>query len=215
MLPDVNPAALRWRRLGAGVVDFTPFLLAVGAVQLALVTMGLVAFERFFGVGIFDPALGTDPVLASHLVGQRATALGATVGMVAWVALQAVVLARRQGSIGKRLFALTAESSDGKSLGGWRAMLREMPRHGLALGVMAGVALAAAPRPAMSAPRLYARVSEWYSPIVSVTIAAPLVVLLLTALAIHLAVDILLLLAGRRSLADRLAQTRISSVAAV
>jgi cytochrome c oxidase subunit 1 len=40
------------------------FLLATPVLTIAL---GLVAFERIFGIGIFDPALGGDPVLFQHL----------------------------------------------------------------------------------------------------------------------------------------------------
>jgi hypothetical protein len=199
MLRAVNLPALRWRRLGAGLVDFTPFILAMGMMLPMLLGMGLLAVESFFGIGIFDPAVGADPVLLTHMAGQQAPAAGTAVVTFAWVALEVLALAGRGRSIGKGLFGLAAESSDGKPLGHSRATLREVPRLGLALAVMVVVAL--------GAPRGFPRGNA--TAIVPTTIAAFVVVLLASALATHLAADIGLLLAGKRSLADRLARTRV------
>lgn len=44
----------------------TALIMLLGTPVLA-VTIGLVAVERFFGVGLFDPALGGDPILFQHL----------------------------------------------------------------------------------------------------------------------------------------------------
>ncbi len=42
-------------------------LIMVLATPVLAVTLGLVAVERLFGVGIFDPAIGGDPLLFQHL----------------------------------------------------------------------------------------------------------------------------------------------------
>src|SRR6478672_3757538 len=49
-----------WTLYGTSII----FLLATPVLTVALF---LVAFERIFGIGIFDPALGGDPVLFQHL----------------------------------------------------------------------------------------------------------------------------------------------------
>jgi hypothetical protein len=85
-----------------------------------------------------------------------------------------------------------------------------MPRLCLALAVASVVALTATPS-ATPIPRRYGAPPGSVSPILPVTTAAWIVIVLVTVLALHLAVDIVLLLAGKRSLADRLAGTQLTS----
>jgi len=49
-----------WSMYGASMI----FVLAMPVIAI---TMALLMLERFFGVGIFDPALGGDPILFQHL----------------------------------------------------------------------------------------------------------------------------------------------------
>jgi cytochrome c oxidase subunit 1 len=51
---------LCWSMYGASMI----FVLAMPVIAI---TMALLMLERFFGVGIFDPALGGDPILFQHL----------------------------------------------------------------------------------------------------------------------------------------------------
>jgi cytochrome c oxidase subunit 1 len=59
---------LTWSRLPLFVwaLYATSLIMVLGTPVLA-VTLGLVGLERVFGVGIFDPALGGDPILFQHL----------------------------------------------------------------------------------------------------------------------------------------------------
>lgn len=59
---------LTWTRLPIFVWSmYSTSLVMVLATPVLAVTLGLVAVERLFGVGIFDPAIGGDPVLFQHL----------------------------------------------------------------------------------------------------------------------------------------------------
>ena len=59
---------LTWFRLPIFVwTMYATSLIMVLATPVLAVTLGLVAVERFFGVGIFDPAIGGDPILFQHL----------------------------------------------------------------------------------------------------------------------------------------------------
>ena len=59
---------LTWFRLPLFVWSLyaTSFILVLATPVLAI-TLALVALERLFGIGIFDPALGGDPLLFQHL----------------------------------------------------------------------------------------------------------------------------------------------------
>lgn len=59
---------LTWFRLPLFIWSMyaTSLVILLGTPVIA-VTIGLVALERLFGVGIFDPALGGDPILFQHL----------------------------------------------------------------------------------------------------------------------------------------------------
>ena len=59
---------LYWLRLPIFVWStYATSIIMVLATPVLAVTMGLVAVERLFGVGIFDPAIGGDPILFQHL----------------------------------------------------------------------------------------------------------------------------------------------------
>lgn len=59
---------MTWRRLPLFVWSiYATSLILVLATPVLAVTLGLVAVERLRGVGIFDPALGGDPLLFQHL----------------------------------------------------------------------------------------------------------------------------------------------------
>src|SRR5581483_5576918 len=59
---------MTWGRLPLFVwaMYATSVIQVLGTPVLAI-SVGLVALERVFGVGIFDPALGGDPILFQHL----------------------------------------------------------------------------------------------------------------------------------------------------
>ncbi len=59
---------LTWFRLPLFVWSlYATALIMVLATPVLAITLGLVCLERFWGVGIFDPRLGGDPVLFQHL----------------------------------------------------------------------------------------------------------------------------------------------------
>ena len=59
---------LTWFRLPLFVWTlYTTSLILVLATPVLAITLFLMALERVFGVGIFDPALGGDPILFQHL----------------------------------------------------------------------------------------------------------------------------------------------------
>lgn len=59
---------MTWSRLPLFVwAHYATSLIFVLATPVLAITLGLIAIERVFGVGIFDPALGGDPVLFEHL----------------------------------------------------------------------------------------------------------------------------------------------------
>ncbi len=59
---------LYWMRLPIFIWTlYATSLIMVLATPILAVTMGLVGIERLFGVGIFDPAIGGDPILFQHL----------------------------------------------------------------------------------------------------------------------------------------------------
>lgn len=59
---------LTWQRLPLFVwAHYATSLIMVLGTPVLAVTLGLVGLERVFGVGIFDPALGGDPILFQHL----------------------------------------------------------------------------------------------------------------------------------------------------
>jgi cytochrome c oxidase subunit 1 len=59
---------LRWFRLPLFVwALYATSVILVLATPVLAITLALLGFERIFGVGIFDPALGGDPLLFQHL----------------------------------------------------------------------------------------------------------------------------------------------------
>src|SRR3954447_14224586 len=59
---------LTWFRLPLFIwSNYTTSIIMVLATPVLAITLALVAVERVFGVGIFDPKLGGDPVLFQHL----------------------------------------------------------------------------------------------------------------------------------------------------
>ncbi len=59
---------LTWTRLPIFIWSmYATSVILVLATPVLAVTLGLIAVERLFGVGIFDPAIGGDPVLFQHL----------------------------------------------------------------------------------------------------------------------------------------------------
>jgi cytochrome c oxidase subunit 1 len=59
---------LTWSRLPLFIwAHYATSVVIIMATPVLAITLGLVALERVFGVGIFDPALGGDPVLFQHL----------------------------------------------------------------------------------------------------------------------------------------------------
>src|SRR5206468_11110975 len=59
---------LTWFRLPLFVWSlYATSLIMVLATPVLAITLGLISLERIWGVGIFDPALGGDPVLFQHL----------------------------------------------------------------------------------------------------------------------------------------------------
>src|SRR4051794_23253705 len=59
---------LTWFRLPLFVwSNYTTSIIMILATPVLAITLSLVAIERVFGVGIFDPKLGGDPVLFQHL----------------------------------------------------------------------------------------------------------------------------------------------------
>lgn len=59
---------MTWFRLPVFVwTHYATSLILVLATPVLAVTLGLIGVERFFGVGIFDPAIGGDPLLFQHL----------------------------------------------------------------------------------------------------------------------------------------------------
>lgn len=59
---------LTWFRLPLFIWSiYTTSLIIVLATPVLAITLALMSLERFFGVGIFDPALGGDPLLFQHL----------------------------------------------------------------------------------------------------------------------------------------------------
>jgi cytochrome c oxidase subunit 1 len=58
---------MKWSRLPLFIWShYATSLILVLATPVLAITLGLIAIERVFGVGIFDPALGGDPVLFEH-----------------------------------------------------------------------------------------------------------------------------------------------------
>jgi cytochrome c oxidase subunit 1 len=59
---------LTWLRLPLFVwANYATSLILVLATPLLAMTLTLVAIERIFRIGVFDPALGGDPLLFQHL----------------------------------------------------------------------------------------------------------------------------------------------------
>src|SRR5690349_14262657 len=59
---------LTWFRLPLFIwANYATSLILLLATPVLAMTLTLVALERFFGIGIFDPALGGDPLLFQHL----------------------------------------------------------------------------------------------------------------------------------------------------
>src|SRR6266542_2156131 len=157
--------SVRWRRLAAGLIDFAPFTVALWLVTPLLVTISLIAYESYLGVGLFDPTTGGDPLLM-HLNGRRPLALGVLIGALGWVAAEVVVLAQQRGSVGQIVCGLLVQRRDGRPASLGRRLLRGSLRQALALALLATAVVAARPDRVVAArqgppelPRRYAAYS--------------------------------------------------------
>jgi uncharacterized RDD family membrane protein YckC len=185
--------SVRWRRLAAGLIDFAPFAIAFGLVTPILLTIGLIAHESHVGVGIFDPTVGGDPVVAEHLNGRLA--LTVLIGMLGCVAAQAVLLAQLRGTIGQIVCGILVQRQDGRPASLGRRLLRGSLRQAIALALLATAVVAASKAPA--------------SPVISAEALALLALALASALALVLVIDLVLALADGRAIGDRLAGTAL------
>src|SRR5256885_4893932 len=102
--------ALMARRLAAELSDMAPLMVALPL----LAVIGLQGYESLLGEGIFDPVSGGDPVIAVHLAGKRALAVGAALGALVWLAVEIQALLRRRQSIGTATAGLTLQRLDGR-----------------------------------------------------------------------------------------------------
>ena len=65
---QMRAPGLTWTRLPLFVWSlYATSLIMVLATPVLAITLGLISLERFWGVGVFDPRLGGDPVLFQHL----------------------------------------------------------------------------------------------------------------------------------------------------
>jgi hypothetical protein len=203
---------LRWPRLAAGLIDFAPLAVALWLVAPLLVTLGFSAYESHAGMGIFDPTTGEDPILTAHLNGQRTLAIGALIGGLGWIAAEALMLARGRASAGQSICGLVVQRCDGQPATLGRRLLRGSVRQALAVAQLATAVLAAHPD-APGLPRRYWQYLPKERPPLIPTFTpqtlAPVAVGLAGALALVIAVDVVLLLSGARSLGDRLAGTAL------
>jgi len=182
------------RRLWAGLVEAAPFAVALLLTLPLVAALGLQGYENLVGTDIFDPANGGDPVLIAHLAGKGPLAIGAALGAVAWLAIEAAALLRRRQAMGTAIAGLTLQRTDGRAPSRAQALLREGVRQLLAVALVVAAALAT-----RSGPRRAELAG----------VLAQMVVVIAPLLAIHVLVDLALTLAGKRSLADRLARTRV------
>jgi uncharacterized RDD family membrane protein YckC len=96
----------------------------------ALLALSLLALEEFFGVGIYDPRVGHDPVLFAHAVPASRLALGSLVVTGAWTAAQAATAAFVGASLGKLALGLRVMDVGGDSPATRRRrVLREIARE--------------------------------------------------------------------------------------
>jgi uncharacterized RDD family membrane protein YckC len=182
---------VRWRRLAAGLIDFAPLTVALLLVMPLLMAVSLNVFESLLGVGIYDPAIGGDPVLLMHLGWRRPLALAVLIGALVWVALELLALARQRGSIGQIFCGIAVQRQDGQPASLRRQLVRGSLRQALVLALLATAAVAARPDPAVAMRE------------------GRLALGLAGALALVLAIDLVLALAGARGLGDRLAGTSL------
>jgi uncharacterized RDD family membrane protein YckC len=105
---DSRPArrSIRARRAVAAIIDGTPTFAVWLALWPALLVSPLLAYESAMGVGLYDPAVGGDPVLV--ITASRALAplpvLLAAFGL--WWLSQAVAALVKQATFGKLLTQL-------------------------------------------------------------------------------------------------------------
>jgi hypothetical protein len=146
--PQPQPQ-LQLRRGAAFLVDAMPgWILVWLAVGPAVFLLGMLAEESFFGIGIWDPKVGGDPVMfsyariASERAGQWLPALGA------WIAARAAMAGVAGVSLGKLAVGLRVVDSRGARLSRGRLLFREILRDAPGAIVVAAFA-APAPAPAL------------------------------------------------------------------
>jgi hypothetical protein len=202
--------SLRWPRLLAGLIDFAPFAIAVCLVTPSLVTLGVLAYESYIGIGFFDPTTGGDPVAMAYLAGQRPLVIGALIGALSWTAIEAMTIAHQRAWVGQSICRLLVQRHDGQEATLARRLLRGSVREAIALALLATAALVTRPAPP-ALPRRYLVYSPNPPPppLISAEHLAPLALALAGALVLALAIDLVLALAGARSLGDRIADTAL------
>jgi uncharacterized RDD family membrane protein YckC len=197
------------RRSAAWAIDAGPAVVAVLFVTLPVLLLSVALMgDSWAGTGFFDPTVGGDPLL-KRLPAQPVAALF----FAAWLVAETVVLAIGRRSIGKWILGLHIATLDGKTPSPARAFGREALRGGLAGGlVLMGVF---GPRfLRIDAGAFYAPQSLTGGLGPHPTAVATSILALAALLAAHFLADLTLVVASapRRSLADRLAGTRVASM---
>jgi uncharacterized RDD family membrane protein YckC len=134
-----NRAPTRLQRALAFLMDATPGWLVVwvGAGP-ALRGLSLLALEEIFGVGIYDPRVGHDPVLFAHAALASRLALRSLVVTGVWTAAQAAMAAFAGASVGKLALGLRVTDIGGDGPAPRRRrVLREIARETPAAGAIA------------------------------------------------------------------------------
>jgi hypothetical protein len=181
-------------------------------VAVLLVTMPVLvlslalAGESRAGTGFFDPTVGGDPLLRL-LPAHPEIALA----FASWLVLEGAALAIGRRSIGKWLLGLHLTTLGGGTPSPARALGREALRGGLAgalvlIGVLGPRFLRVDPASFYAPPALTTTGPDPHP-----TAIAASILTLMAMLVVHLLADLVLVVASasRRSLADRLARTKV------
>jgi hypothetical protein len=137
---DAAPSAgpTRTRRAIAFALDVAPLCFAVGVgAGPALLALSLFAVEQVFGIGMFDPALGGDPLMFQEvLIGSR-FALRSLPVVVAWTLAQAATAVMVGASGGKLATGLRVVDAAGGRVSRWRLVARELVRGAPSMSITA------------------------------------------------------------------------------
>jgi hypothetical protein len=202
--PELGAGA---RRAAAWAIDAGPAVVAVLLVTMPVLLLSLALVgESKAGTGFFDPTVGGDPLL-KLLPTHPEVALA----FAGWLFLEVVALVIGRRSIGKWLLGLHLATFDERPPSPARALGREALRGGLAgalvlIGVLGPRFLRVDPG------SFYAPASLTAGQGPHPTAVAACIIALLAMLAAHALADLILVVAStsRRSLADRLARTRVA-----